>query len=132
MNCLYSRKLEECLYSRKLEEPRGHKVIPVMLQTFSLVITNSHLVRPNEVVVCSVMMYANPLLIVQAIYSTFKGQSVCYSTWGISENYFLNGYKLLSSFATLFQGGKDRTPSVFQGRGHPLNFLEGGLPSPPP
>ena len=101
-----------------------------MLQTFSLVITNSHLVRPNEVVVCSVMMYANPLLIVQAIYSTFIGQ--CYSTWGISENDFLNGYKLLSSFATLFQGGKDRTPSVFQGRGHPLNFLEGGLPSPPP
>ena len=27
-------------------------------------------------------MYANPLLIVQAIYSTFKGQSVYYSNRG--------------------------------------------------
>ena len=27
------------------------------------------------------MMCANPFLIVQAVYSTFKGQSVCYSTW---------------------------------------------------
>ena len=35
----------------------------------------------NEVIVYRVMMYANPLLIVQAMYSTFKGQSVYYSTW---------------------------------------------------
>ena len=27
-------------------------------------------------------MYASPLLIVQAMYSTSKGQSVSYSTWG--------------------------------------------------
>ena len=37
------------------------------------------------------MMYANPLLLVQVMYSTFKGQPVNYSTrWVISENiYFL-------------------------------------------
>ena len=34
-------------------------------------------------------MYANPLLIVQAMYSTSKGQSVC---WGISENHFFVTY----------------------------------------
>ena len=34
----------------------------------------------NEVIVYRVMMYANPLLIVQAMYFTSKGQSVYYST----------------------------------------------------
>jgi len=36
----------------------------------------------NEVIVYRVMMYANSLLIVQAMYSTSKGQSVYYSTRG--------------------------------------------------
>ena len=36
----------------------------------------------NEVIVYRVMMYANALLIVQAMYSTSKGQSVYYSTRG--------------------------------------------------
>ena len=36
----------------------------------------------NEVIIHSVMMYANPLLIVHAMYSPFKGQSVYYSTRG--------------------------------------------------
>ena len=32
----------------------------------------------NEVIVFRMIMYANPLLTVQAMYSTFKGQSVFY------------------------------------------------------
>ena len=38
--------------------------------------------RSNEVIVYRVMMYANPFLIVQAMYSTFKGQSAYYCTPG--------------------------------------------------
>ena len=44
----------------------------------------------NEVIVYRVMMYANPLLIVQAMYFTSKGQSVYYSTRGDFWKY-LNG-----------------------------------------
>ena len=41
----------------------------------------------NEDIVYRVMIYANPLIIVQDMYSTSKGQSVYYSTRGvISEN----------------------------------------------
>ena len=36
----------------------------------------------NEVMIHSLMMYANPLLIVQAMYSPFKVQSVYYNTRG--------------------------------------------------
>ena len=47
--------------------------------------------QPNEVIVYRVMMYANPLLIVQAMYFTSKGQSVYYSTRGvISENIYFH------------------------------------------
>ena len=41
----------------------------------------------NEVIAFRVIMYANPLLIVKAMYSTFKGQLAYYSIRGvISEN----------------------------------------------
>ena len=36
----------------------------------------------NEVIVYRVLMYANPLLIIQAMYITTKGQSVYCSTRG--------------------------------------------------
>ena len=42
----------------------------------------SDLFETNEVLVYRVMMYAYPLLIVQAMYFTFKGQSVNFSTGG--------------------------------------------------
>ena len=47
--------------------------------------------QPNEVIVYRVMMYANPLLIVQAMYFTSKGQSVYYSTRGVISWKYLNG-----------------------------------------
>ena len=46
--------------------------------------------KPNEVIVYRVRMYTNHLLNVQVVYSTFKGPSVYYSTWGISENNFFH------------------------------------------
>ena len=55
------------------------------IDVFILVqISDAILLRPdNEVIVYRLMMYANPLLIVQAMYSTSKVQTVYYSyTWG--------------------------------------------------
>ena len=44
----------------------------------------------NEVMIHSLMMYANPLLIVQAMYSPFKASSICilqYSGVNMTEPY---------------------------------------------
>ena len=53
----------------------------------------NYIVSSNEVIVNRVMMYANPLLVVQAMYFTFKGQSVFYSFRGvISENILMENW----------------------------------------
>ena len=66
-------------------------------------------------------MYANPLLIVQVMYSTLKGQSVCYNTRGwflqiLSGEFILHltikiHYTILVCRITFFSVG--RTITVF-------------------
>ena len=59
--------------------------------------------QPNEVIVYRMMMYANPLLIVQAMYFTSKGQSVYYSTRGvISENIYFHLSRRMFSIKKLW------------------------------
>ena len=68
------RCLGECMDWWKYGYGENQKIVELLL--------------PNEVIVYRVVMYANPLLIIQAIYFTSKSQSVYYSTQGggIYEN----------------------------------------------